>query len=525
MTISDIITIISLVIAIVAIISEKNRKHLLLKFSYFDFVIYVFAFILINYFVFYKQFYSKGIFLDFLYFTNFGLNNPSNYSYIISIFVLVTILFKVLFSFYPNRKINQVIKYYRILIENNEIPLLLDLIERYHLLDIGKYIESSKNYDPDSKDYMFERFHTPSFKERVLNKIKSIWRNIYKYSRLNKNSYASYVLHNILNDPAFISLASNVRPYLFASIFSTFKKEKRNSFPTDLINQFLTELIKEKNFWLIKEIKQSDDFDIGQPEWFFEKNRIVSSLIQDVSVADVNEIWRPFGEEAIKEIENEKNIGENSRLYQQYRNDDLLWEYKVFISIKFFNILIIESIVQKYSGTHFFLHYYWHITEKILKNLVSTPPKDFEEIDSINHYLIKKMNDNLFHWLTLANEHETDRLYDIIRCIGNQINCITKSPFFGEERKLDLIESVLYHYCNIDEKAKTSLIRDELDKILIEPSMMTKTTDPYFDYIKQVWKKFDKIPHRGYSNNMDYDYFVRLKENVIIPLGLNPDEY
>src|SRR5690606_32182600 len=142
---------------------------------------------------FYKQFYSKGIFLDTLYFENFGLNNPSNYSYIISIFVLVTILFKVLFSFFPNRKINQVIKYYRILIENSEIPLLLDLIERYHLKDIGKYIESSKNYDPDSRDFMFERFHKPSFKERALNNIRSIWRNVYKYSRLNKNSYASYV--------------------------------------------------------------------------------------------------------------------------------------------------------------------------------------------------------------------------------------------------------------------------------------------------------------------------------------------
>jgi len=248
-------------------------------------------------------------------------------------------------------------------------------------------------------------------------------------------------------------------------------------------------------------------------------------LIQDVSVADVNEIWRPFGEEAIKEIESEKNLGIESRLYQHYRNDDLLWEYKVFISIEFFNILITESIVQKYSGTHFFLHYYWHITEKILKNLLSAPPNDFEEIDSNYHYLIKKMNDNLFHWLTLANEHETDRLYDIIRCIGSQINCITKNPFFGEERKLDFIESVLYNYCNIDEKAKTSLIRDELDKILNKPSMLTKITDPYFDYISQVWTKFDKIPHRGYSNNTDYDYFARLKENVIIPLGLNPDKY
>lgn len=524
MTISDIITIISLVIAIVAIISEKNRKHLLLKFNYFDFGMYILAFILINYFVFYNQFYTKGIFLDSLYFENFGLHNPSNYSYIISIFVLVTILFKVLFSFFPNRKINQVIKYYRVLIENSEIPLLLDLIERYHLKDIGKYIESSKKYDPDSRDFMFERFHKLSFKERAINNIRSIWKNVYKYSRLNKNSYASYVLHNILNDPAFISLSSNIRPYLFSNIFSKFKKDKRDLFPTDLVNQFLTELIKEKNFWLIKELKQSDNSDSGQPEWFFNENKIIASLIQDVSVADVNEIWQPFGEEAIKEIENEKNFGIESRLFQQYRNDDLLWEYKVFISIKFFNILVTESIVQNYSGTHFFLSYYWHITEKILENFLSASPKHFEEIESNYHYLITQMNDNLFHWLSLANEHESDILSDIITCIGNQIYCLTNNPYFGEKRKFDLIDGALSFYCNVTVKGKTNLIRNKLEKILKEPSMLTKTTDPYFGYISQVWTKFDKTPHRGYALNIDYDYFTRLKEKIIIPLRLNPSE-
>lgn len=55
--------------------------------------------------------------------------------------------------------------------------------------------------------------------------------------------------------------------------------------------------------------------------------------------------------------------------------------------------------------------------------------------------------------------------------------------------------------------------------------MLTKSTDPYFNYVSQVWTKFDKIPHQGYSNNTDYDYFKKLKEDVVIPLGLNPDEY
>ena len=522
MTISDIITIISLVIAIVAIISEKNRKHLLLKFSKFDFGLYIIAFFLINYFVFYNQFYSNGLYIDFLYSENFILHNPSNCSYIISILVLVNILFKILSPFYPNHKRDKVLKYYRSLIENSEIPMLLDLIEKYHIKDIGKYISTSKDYDPNSNELMFERFPKISRKEKVLNKLKITWQKINKYSKLNNYTYANDVLHNIINDHAFIVLASNVRPYLFANIFSTFKKEKRNYFPNDLVNHYLTELIKAKNFWLVKELKQSNN-SVGQPKWFFEENKIVASLIQDVSVADVNMIWQPFGEEAMQEIDIEKNNGENSKLYQQYRNDDLLWEFEVFISINFFNILVIESIVQEYSGTHFHLHYYWIITEKILNNLETTPPKDFEVIDSNYHYLIKKMNDNLFRWLILANKYETKRLYDIVKCIGNQINCITKNPYFGEERKLDFIERVLTLYCKIEEKQNTNLIRDEFDKILINPSIMTKPTDPYFNYISQVWDNFDKLKYRNVIENYDDVNFTRLKENVIRPLGMNPD--
>lgn len=522
MTISDIITIISLVIAIVAIISEKKRKHLLLKFGYFVLGLYILAFLLINYFVFYNQFYSNDYYLHFLYFQNFGLSNPSYYSYIISIFILISVLYKILYSFYPYWKKNKVIEYYRSLIENNEIPLLLDIIDKYHTQDIRKYVTSHENYDLKSDDFLDERFRKIKLKEKVFNIFKLFWLNINPYSRANRYSYASYILNNIINDPAFIIFASNVRPYLFAKIFETFKKEKKSAFPNDLVNSFLTEILKSKNYWLIKELKQSENFDFGLQESFFEENKIIASLLHNVSVADVNNIWIPFGEEALKEIEKEKNIGIESKLYQEYRNDDILWEFKTYISIKFFKILIIESIVHNYSGTHFHLHYYWLITEKILKNFLSSPTGEIEKTDSNYHYLIIEMNNNLFHWLKLANEHQADIFHDIIDCIGNQIDCITKSPFFGNERTIDFIVRVLNHYCSLNEKAKTDLIRNKLDEILNKPSILTKPNDPYYTYISLAWVKFYKYRYR--NDDEDFDYFSRLKNNVIIPLGLNPDE-
>ncbi|MGB4654381.1 MAG: hypothetical protein WBH98_02975 [Bacteroidales bacterium] len=517
MTISDIITLISLVIAIVAIISEKNRKHLLLKFSHFDFLLYLILFLLINYFVFYDSFYTKGYFIDFLYFEHFGLSNPSNYSYLISIGILISIFYKILFSFYPNRKKKKVLKYYKSLIENNEISMLLDLIEKYHIKDIKKYIETSKNDDPEANSLTYKTLKKTTFKQRVIILIK--------HSKLNKYSYARDVLHLIINDPAFIKLASNLRPYFFSSIFSTFKKEKIYLFPPELINQFVTELINKRNFWLIKELKQSEKSYRGQPDYFFEENKIIASLIQDVSVSDANEIWIPFGEGAISEIESEKQLGIESRLCQQYRNDDMLWEYKVFISIKFFNILIIESIVQRYKGVNFHLQYYNFITEKILENLLALSKNDFEKVESNYHFLIEQMNANLLNWLKLANEFETDIFHDIINCIGGQIYCVTKNQCFGEERSALFVKNVLNLYCDIKQKAKTEEIRTELGRILKKPSAYNPNSLLYIKCIDQAWTKFDKIPHRDKLTNEDNDYFEKLKQDVIKPMGLNNDQY
>jgi hypothetical protein len=53
--------------------------------------------------------------------------------------------------------------------------------------------------------------------------------------------------------------------------------------------------------------------------------------------------------------------------------------------------------------------------------------------------------------------------------------------------------------------------------------MLTKEDSSYYPVFGKAWKKFDKIPHR--SLKADADYFARLKINVILPLGLDPDEH
>lgn len=526
MNTSDIITILSLIIAIIAIISEKNRKHLLLKYGALDISTYFVLFLLINYFVFYEEFYSVNLYFNFLYFENFGLKNPNNYAYIISLFSLFLVLYKINFSFYPASKKTKVLDYYKSLTENKEIIYVLDLVDRYHIRDIQTYIRQSKDYDPDDKSRMFERFARKKDTLQIINQcINNVFCFLFPSFKANKLSYAQYVLYTLINDPVFIILSANLRPYFFSNIIQYFTKQKKGSFPDDLVNKFLFEIISQKNFWLIKEIKESENQDYGQTEGFFNNNRIIAALIKDLSVAAENEIWRPFGEQAISEIENEYDLGINSKLFHQYRTTDLLWEYKCFLSIKFFKILIIEAIVKNYVGTQFGLYYNWHITKALLKNLDQVDLHNKEEVDTYHHFLIEEINDILLFWITLANDKQHDAIYiDIVRYTGEQINDLMLSKNFGEERKKRFLDRILRLYCTLEEKGKTDDIRNRIEKILLKPSALTKKSHPYYQYIKYAWTDFDKFPHRMNVTNEDFEYFSQLKKNVINPLGLDPNE-
>lgn len=526
MTISDIITLVSLLIAIVAILNEKNRKHLLLKFHIIDYILFSASFLLINYFVFYENFFDEGIYIKQLYFHEFGFNNPKHFAYLIAILSLFYFFYKILFSFYPNSKINSVIKFYRQLIEINETSFLLDLIDRYHKNDIIRLIEKSPNSKPNN-NFMTHRFHQEKFKEKINKLLVRTIRFSLPNSWFNRKAYGKTVLHGIINDPAFIVLTSNQRPYFFAEIFAHFKKVKRNAFPDKLVNSFLSEILQHKNFWFRNELMKSKDFDYGQPDWFFEDNKILSSLLQDLSIADINQIWQPFGDIAVNEIAEERTKGNESKMFLEFREEQFLWEYKTYFAIQFFKILIVEALVKKYMNSHFWLYYYRSITDEILKTFKRYPPNDFEKFVTVYHAFIDIMVNNLFLWLRISNDKEDEWFYNnILDCLSSLIHSICNSAYYCTQKKVDYIDSLFINYCRLKSNTESEKLRTKIGQIILKPSMLFDKNDIYYMYVSVAWDKFDKIPHRVVrsSGYVDYKYFKQFKEQVIVPLGLDPDK-
>ena len=524
MTISDIITLISLVIAIVAIISEKNRKHLLLMFNIVDYLIFVVSFLLINYFVFYDCFYNCGFYFNKLYCTNFGLNNPKNYAYIITILTLLYLLYKFLCSFYPYCKIEKVIKNYEQLIENSEISFLLDLIERYHKSNIIKYIERTRDYNPN--DNWFD--HLYRSKDSFVKKLNKLLEKIIRYfipcSWFNRKIYGACVLHRVFDNPAFLTLASNKRPYLFAEIFVHFKASKQDGFPKELINTFLSELIKQKNFWLKKELQESQKNDFGQPEWFYRENKILSALLQDLSVADVNEVWIPFGNAAIDEIEEERIKGFESKMFQEFRDEKYLWEFKTTYAIQFLKIIVIEILEKRFTNSRIYLYYYSLITDTILETFNKYPLKEHEKFQTVYHEFINIMINNCFWWLKRSNDKDDDGFYTVILyCLGSILHSVCKTSYFSQKEKIRYIDSLYYNYCNLKNNSHSEELRKKIGETILKPIPNAQDSDDYYIIAENAWNKFDKIPHRVYTSGSDCEYFKRFKQEVIIPLGLDPE--
>jgi hypothetical protein len=522
MTISDLITLVSLVIAIIAILNEKNRKHVIFKFHAIDFILISGIFLLVNYFIFYDSFKRRGWYFDQLYFEDFGLSNPKHYAYILSIFGLIYLSLKIWYAFYPQSKIRKVLMFYQELVENNETIFLADLIERYHKDDIINMIETTKDYDPNDHE-LARRFRRVSKIAKLKLSAERVVGYLFPYSSINRKYYAGAVLHSIINEPAFISLTANQRPYLFADLISHFRKSKRDAFPEDLVNSFFLELIEGKNFWLKKELRRSEDHDFGQPERFHDENRILASILRDLSVAEVSQVWKSFGDAAVNELEDERTKGFDSKMFFEFRDQQFLWDYKTMFAIQFFKIIVIEALKKRYED-HFWLFYYNTITDEILLTFERYPPT--APVGEISTYesFIKLMVDNVFLWLEISNaENDSSRYHDILRCLGRLLEAICKSNAIEEKRKVQMMETLLNYYCELNENSERDRLRAKIEEIMIKPSLGIESTHLYYNYFAKAWKEFDATPHKDMQGmGSDLDYFVRLKNNVIVPLGLDP---
>jgi len=488
MTISDLLTLIGILLAVFAFISEKNREYVFLKFSSFQLGLLVFSFFFIHFLLSYDWLRDKFSCLSL--FESEGFPSPSAWAYIFSLTTLFWAVAKIFRGNFPLANRERVMKYYEKLLLQNDIAFLAELIEDYHLENMVAFIRAKKTIKApnatgqwriDDKAYLKEY-------DKVINTAPLI--------------YGNNVYYRIIQNDTFIDSVANINPYLFATIIGELNSKDLKD--DQFVNRFLKILIINKNGNFFREIRNNQnlgDFDAYRIE---EERPILYSLFKDINVVSINQAWRGIGDQTILEMyEESKKEYSSLRESDKEQENDTIWTYRMTIAIWYFDIMVRQAISQNIND-HMSMYYYKHFVEAILSNMDDLPsPVSEQNRQTRNFDLIEEIFTKMMDWkdVSVKSKHYllTKCIYD---CIGQCIYELAISNKLNDDDKHYLTnwvwEDLIKTFAEeINQGAAIEEIITQGIEMFKKPSMLFSMTyrneerNAYLKVLAELWKDRD----------------------------------
>jgi hypothetical protein len=492
MTISDVLTLLGILIAIFAFISEKSRQFILLKLSKTNILFICIAFALIHMLISYEWWLEKITILKKLEFT--GYPTTGAWAYIISFCLLSMVIWRIFYGSFPLSRREKLLKYYNKLILRNDIPFLVQLIEDNHLKQILGYLRVVKSIKvPNPTGHW--HIDNPKYL-KIFNQV----------TNTKPNLYGKSVYHQIILNDAFLENIANKNPYLFASIIQELSTDKvKDSY---FVNSFLKILMYNKNGDFFREIKNNQNLREHDSYAIEESRPILYALFNDINVCAVNEAWRGVGEQAIQELHEEaKKEYSSLRELDREQDGDTLWSYRITIAIWYFDIMIREAIVQNIEN-HMWMFYYQHFISGILKNMEKLPHEDSKQNRNTKNFdLIQRIFTNMMDWKkVIVSSTNSKLLQPFYSCFGLCIFELATTSKLRKEDKNELIDwiwmDLIETYGENDEQNR--IVEEIIDlgfnmfkkpTILFSPNITTgkfdKNESLYLNALKELWEKRD----------------------------------
>lgn len=172
MNLSDFISFIGILLAIIAFIGEKERLFVINKFNKIDVLLIILIFFLINFLLFYNWW--RKIFPILTVFENANFPFPNTWVYFILILFICWIFYKIIFSKFPKNNQTRVINYYDQLLQKEEYSTLYSIIYKYEKKYLLKQ-ECNSQHNTNlintiftNKDFLF---NTSNYNYQLFNKI------------------------------------------------------------------------------------------------------------------------------------------------------------------------------------------------------------------------------------------------------------------------------------------------------------------------------------------------------------------
>lgn len=442
MDVSDLLTLIGILLAILTVISEKNRDFIFLKFSDFEVYVLLFLIVYIHYLISYDWWRTQYVFLQ--KFEGDVFPTTPAWAYLFSLSTLIWASIKTFKSKFPISNKKKVLAYYNNLLLKDEALFLSILVEKYHLGDVLDFLKAKKSMVIKNETGIIF-FDSPEYKSAYNASMDT-----------DSKIYGELIYNQIINDESFIDNVVNRNPYLFAEIISELDCDRVKN--DDLVNRFLKILTKERNGQFFREIRLSQRLGYISNDESPNNRQILFSLFKNIKVASINQAWRGIAEQAILEIE-EESKKEFSLLRENnsgtMKDEDIVWSFRLEVAVAYFDIMICESIIQGGSD-HMWMFYYRRFLEGVLKNMSKIVPQKGEtNFQSMNFDFINNIVSNMLYWINLSLEKKNDNLIkSIIECIGQCISLIAITEKLKLEEKTDLLKSVWMHFmtlCPLDD--------------------------------------------------------------------------
>lgn len=488
MSISDLLTLLGIILAIFAFLSEKNREYVFLKFSKTNYIILIGIFSFLHFLLSYDWWKEKVTWLSM--FESDNSPTPSAWAYLISIATLFWATRKIFFGKFPNENLNSVLKYYEKLLQRNDLSSLSELIEKYHLSDIVSYLKARKSIVLKNATgfWQLDREEYSKAYNKVINKSNLI--------------YAGHVIGRIIKNDTFIDGVSNTNPYLFSTIIAEMNSIEVKD--DEFVNRFLKILMINKNSNFFREIKNNQNLGEFDAYAIEDSRPILFSLFNDVHVASINQAWRGIGEQAILEIEEESKRDYSAlRESDNEQENDTTWTFRMTIAIWYFDIMVRQAIKQKVND-HMWMFYYVHFTEALLTNMKDLPFANSEQNrQSRNFDLLQDIITKMMDWKDVSVSCNNDNLLDsIYDCMGRCLYEILLSNKLNQKDKHYLLnwvwEDLIKTFPEKEEQQAT------VDKVIVrgfkmfkEPSMLFSVeyhpveAQKYINELNHLWNERD----------------------------------
>ena len=163
MSVSDILTILSIAIAILSISYASDRKIWLYKFSKWDSCICALWFVIINYFIFFDFFYAHGWYFPELMRTDGFYLRPKTWAYLTTIASVIYFVCKIYANRFPRSRYKALTDYYLALINTNFF-LLMSYLHEFHERKLEKYIHAFNLQSPTASATLQNIFEKTQFR-------------------------------------------------------------------------------------------------------------------------------------------------------------------------------------------------------------------------------------------------------------------------------------------------------------------------------------------------------------------------